>query len=103
MKIYNKLVRDNIPEIILATGMTPTVHCADDTEYWEKLREKLQEEVNEFLTESNETEELADILEVIDAICEHKGVDRVTLQETQKRKRETRGGFKKRIILEQTT
>ncbi|MBT7706701.1 nucleoside triphosphate pyrophosphohydrolase [archaeon] len=61
---YNKLVRDKIPEIIAGNGDTAATHIATDEEYRGKLREKLQEEVNEFLEELDNGE-LADILEVV--------------------------------------
>ena len=57
---YNKLIRDKIPEIIKKSGLKSVTHIADDKEYKQKLRAKLQEEVDEFLEESNE-EELAEI------------------------------------------
>ncbi len=100
MRIYNKLVRDRIPEIISESGSIPITHIADDAEYWEKLKEKLQEEVHEFLEGSNFEEELADILEVIRAICDAKNIDPDQLRQTQTKKALVRGGFKKRIILE---
>lgn len=102
MKTYHKLVRDNIPEIILRNGSHPTTHIADDLEYWEKLKEKLTEEVQEFLNGPNLEEELADILEVIQAICEAKNIDPVSLRQTQEKKAFERGRFKKRLILEKT-
>jgi predicted house-cleaning noncanonical NTP pyrophosphatase (MazG superfamily) len=49
MPIYNKLVRDRIPEIINNSGSTLTSRILDDTEYRVELRTKLQEEVNEYL------------------------------------------------------
>ncbi|MBR9701670.1 nucleoside triphosphate pyrophosphohydrolase [Candidatus Pacearchaeota archaeon] len=97
---YNKLVRDRIPEIIRAKGKTPLTHIADEEEYWMKLKEKLREEVGEFLNEDDK-EELADILEVIDAICEFKGFDKDKLESIRKRKSEERGGFKDKIILDE--
>ena len=100
---YHKLVRDKIPEIILAKGETPITHIADDAEYWTKLKEKLQEEVAEFLMDTNIEEELTDVLEVIDAICAFKGISWATLMGIQQKKRDERGSFTKRIILDETT
>ena len=98
---YNKLVRDKIPEIIKNKGAVPITHIADDEEYWQKLKEKLQEEVDEFLKDGNE-EELADILEVIYAICDFKNFDKEKLELFRKKKAEERGGFKNKIILDET-
>jgi predicted house-cleaning noncanonical NTP pyrophosphatase (MazG superfamily) len=91
-----KLVRDRIPDIIRQNGEEPNVRIADDTEYWLALRAKLQEEVGEFL-ESEHPDEIADIREVLDAICRHKEFS--DIQERQDRKREERGGFDDRLIL----
>lgn len=97
---YNKLVRDKIPEIIKNKGKIPVTHLAGDEEYWNKLKEKLSEEVNEFLEESNE-EELADVLEVIYAICEHKNFNEEEIEKMRLKKKEGRGGFSKKIILDE--
>ena len=72
MRIYNKLVRDNIPEIIKNQGETPYVSVLDDKQYNTELRKKLKEEVREYLV-SEEIEELADIIEVIEALAKYKG------------------------------
>lgn len=96
---YNKLVRDKIPEIIRANGQTPITHIASKLEYKEKLLEKLQEEVDEFLKDQ-QIDELADILEVIDGICELENINPKQLQKIKQQKAKNRGGFKKRIILE---
>ena len=92
-----KLVRDKIPEIIKEGGRIPITHIADDKEYFQELKEKLKEEVDEFLKAENE-HELADIFEVIKAICKFKNIK--NLEETRKKKEKERGGFKKRIILD---
>ena len=76
---YNKLVRDMIPDIIRKEGGIPVIHMADDAEYWEKLKAKLRGETEEFLQESTE-EELADILEVIEAICDVKRISKDMLK-----------------------
>ena len=98
---YNKLVRDKIPEIIKRKGSIPITHIASDDEYWQKLKEKLQEEIDEFMKDSNE-EELADILEVVYAICDYMKIDKKELELLRKKKAEERGGFKDKIILDET-
>lgn len=98
---YNKLVRDNIPEIIASKGGTAVTHRADEKEYEEKLIEKLSEEVEEFKRDQNE-EELADIFEVIDALIRIKGFDKDHIEEVQKKKAAERGKFEKKIILDES-
>lgn len=98
---YNKLVRDNIPEIIRKKGEKAVIHIAGDEEYWQKLKEKLDEEVKEF-TKDETIEEIADILEVIDAICEYKKFDAKEAQAVKDKKAKERGKFKKKIILEES-
>lgn len=98
---YNKLVRDKIPEYIKSKGETPITHIADDKEYWNKLKEKLSEEVKEFF-ESETAEEIADIQEVIDAICAYKKFDKKKIKSIKEKKAEERGVFNKKIILEES-
>jgi predicted house-cleaning noncanonical NTP pyrophosphatase (MazG superfamily) len=64
------------------------------------LKQKLKEEVEEFLKTPNK-EELADILEVIYAICDFKKIEKKELEKLRKKKIKERGGFKKRIILDE--
>ncbi len=98
---HNKLIRDKIPEYIKSRGGDPTIHVADDKEYWQKLKEKLQEEVNEF-NESETIEEMADIQEVIEAICDYKKFGKKEVKKVKKAKAKERGKFKKKIILEKS-
>jgi len=98
---YDKLVRDKIPEIIKRRGGVPVIHIASDKEYWQKLKEKLKEEIGEFMKNDSEGE-LADVLEVVYAICDFKKIDKEKLDLLRKRKSEEKGGFKKKIILNET-
>lgn len=98
---YNKLVRDKIPQIIKKDGQNPIIHTANKKEYFQKLKEKLFEEVNEFQKDNN-PEELADILEVIYALSAFKNVSKRKLEAIRIKKVLQRGAFKKKIILEET-
>ena len=99
MKTYNKLIRDKIPAIMTAAGKNYRTHIASDEEYTQKLKEKLLEEVNEFLAEPS-LEELADILEVFTTLVENLGHTQEALIEKVEQKSEERGDFARRIILE---
>lgn len=98
---YNKLIRDKIPEIIKKNGGVPVFHIADEKEYWEKLKEKLVEEFEEFKKDES-AEELADILEVLDAIVDYKGFKKEEFDRIKNKKAEERGKFQKRIILDES-
>lgn len=99
MTRYDKLVRDRIPELIEADGENPITHRADDAEYDRRLREKVVEEAGEF-AESGDPEELADVLAVVEAIRAFEGIDPERLADLRHEKRERRGGFGDRIVLE---
>lgn len=73
MRVYNKLVRDNIPDIVEQNGEIANTKILNDDEYSISLREKLLEEVNEFLSNDKDSiEELVDIYEVILAILKKR-------------------------------
>ena len=97
--IYDKLVRDGIQEIIENDDKTPIGHIATEEEYKQRLAEKLVEEANEFC-QAPSKEELADTLEVIDAIYEAYGFSRKEVADVQTKKREKRGGFKQKYVLD---
>jgi len=99
MKVYNKLVRDLIPQIIEKSGKKFDIHIADDKEYGKLLEEKLQEEVSEYLEDKN-LEELADILEVLVGLANQLGYTEEELFEKRKQKKFERGGFNDKVVLE---
>lgn len=101
MKKYDKLVRDRIPEILGKKGVRYKIYIAGKKEYWKKLKEKLSEEIKEF-SKSESIEEFADMMEIFDAIRDYKKFDRRKLEVIKRKKAKERGGFKKRIILEES-
>lgn len=99
MKIYNKLVRDRIPQIISADGKSCKTHILTDEGYIDALETKLNEEVAEYQLDKN-LEELADILEVLQSICIARGYSLDELENMRTRKARERGGFSNKIFLE---
>lgn len=99
MITYNKLVRDKIPEIIEADGKSYDAYVADEITYKKFLFEKLKEEVEELIEEPC-VNEIADVLEVVDAIRDLYGFSNEEILTMKKNKHLTRGGFEQRIILE---
>lgn len=94
-----KLVRDKIPQIIIEDGRTPIVRTLSDEEYLSELDRKLNEEVAEYQADKS-LEEMADVLEVLFAICEARGHSVDELMEVSDKKREKRGGFRDKVYWE---
>lgn len=90
--IYNKLVRDKIPEIIKSSGKNTVCRTLDSEEYLIALDQKLSEECAEYQTDKN-IEELADILEVLYAIAEVRGYSKEELEQVRAEKAAERGRF----------
>lgn len=94
-----KLVRDRIPEIIRQDGGDCETRIIEGLEYKEALKDKLCEEILEFLRD-NSIEEMADVLEVLDAFIEFNGWTKEEVLEFKDKKQKKKGGFKKRIFIE---
>ena len=97
-KIYNKLVRDRIPEIIEADGKKCVCETLPQDQYIDMLDAKLNEELAEY-QESKSIDELADLLEVMGSVVKARGFSWEDLTAIQKKKYADRGGFDKRIFL----
>ncbi|KKR53026.1 MAG: hypothetical protein UT90_C0016G0048 [Parcubacteria group bacterium GW2011_GWA1_40_21] len=96
MESYTKLVRDKIPKILDKKGVLYEKRIASDEEYKVELVKKLGEKTEEFLKD-NSPEELADVIEVIEAL--KKMTDYENVEEIRRKKLEERGGFDQKIIL----
>lgn len=98
VKIYNKLIRDKIPQIIGKSGKQAIIKEVSDKEYLELLNLKLGEELQEYL-DSESIEELADLVEVVYAILEHRKVSLQEFEVLRKQKVKDSGAFKEKIML----
>ena len=99
-KIYNKLVRDRIPDIIEASGAVCVTEILSNDEYVKKLDAKLDEELAEYHKDQN-LQELADLIEVIYAVAVARGYSLEDLEAVRAEKAEARGAFKKKIFLKE--
>ena len=99
-KNFYKLVRDRIPEIIVADGKTCICKTLSDEDYLHLLDEKLNEELAEY-QESKSLEELADLLEVIRAVVKARGWTLEELEELRADKAAKRGRFEKKLLLQE--
>jgi predicted house-cleaning noncanonical NTP pyrophosphatase (MazG superfamily) len=100
-KVINKLVRDKTPELMEAKGVKAKFHEASYEEYETELLEKLREEVIEFKN-SKSIDQLADLMEVVDAVTSLYEWTPEIIKSTKDAKRTERGGFNKRLVLEST-
>ena len=100
--IYNKLVRDRIPEIIAGKGKDFATAVYDELAYHQALRQKVIEEaaeVAEVETQADLIREISDLYEVLDALLAAHDItkeDVLAMQETQ---RKNRGGFEHKLEL----
>ena len=99
-KAYHKLVRDRIQEIIEADGKVCICETLSDEDYLCLLDRKLNEELAEY-QESKSLEELADLLEVIQAVVKARGWTLEELEQARADKAAKRGGLEKKILLKE--
>ena len=104
-QIFNKLVRDKIPNKIENNDEVAVTRVLDDSEYKIELLKKLKEECSEVMNSNGKEEimqELADVYEVLNSICKLYEKTMDDLVKIAEEKREKRGSFEKRIFLEKT-
>jgi predicted house-cleaning noncanonical NTP pyrophosphatase (MazG superfamily) len=105
-KEHNKLVRDKILKVLKKSGVSFSYSVIDnsaegDKEFLQRLFAKLDEEILEFKNEPS-IEELADIMEVVDALGKFYCIKMKDIMEVKKAKKESRGSFNNRIVLRWT-
>ncbi|MBK3497406.1 nucleoside triphosphate pyrophosphohydrolase [Viridibacillus sp. YIM B01967] len=102
MPIYNKLVRDLIPEVIEKNGKNCTTRILAPEDHLTEIKLKMQEEALEFKDaeeQKDAVEELADILELVHAALAVYEVTYEELEQVRLEKKVKRGGFSEGIYL----
>ena len=103
MKIFKKLIRDKMPEIMKAQGKELDVRVLESDEFKEALRRKIIEEVSELKDAKNEAEamdKIAYLHEIADSLGDAYGFPRKDVLALKEKVRAERGGFEKRLFLE---
>lgn len=95
---YDKLIRDNIPEIIIKDNGIPKVEVMEDEEYFKYLVAKMDEELKE-IKENYNPSEIADLIEVLISIAKFRGVSEEDLNSIRLSKKSINGGFDKKLKL----
>jgi len=99
MKVYNKLVRDRIPEALKKANKKYTYHIATKDEFLIRLKDKMIEELQE-LYEDPSVDEMADVLEVLYALGKELKLDITEVNSVMFKKGLAKGRFQEKIILE---
>lgn len=104
-QIYNKLVRDKIPEIIKASGQAAVTETLSKEDMIHHLKDKLVEESAELVEATTKDEialEMSDIYEVLQAIAVECDISLEEVERMRLDRLTKRGGFTKRIYLIET-
>lgn len=104
-KIYNKLIRDKIPEIIIADDEIPKIKMLNKKEFQQELIKKILEEAQELQSAQNKDEilnEIVDLQELLDWLAKEHQVSRAKICRLQTAKNKKRGSFKKKLFLIET-
>ncbi|WP_071460500.1 nucleoside triphosphate pyrophosphohydrolase [Bacillus massilinigeriensis] len=99
---YNKLVRDGIPDLLKEQGKSFSTGVLNDKEYSIKLQEALVEEMECFVESRHDklAGDIADLLEIIYAIAEQRGITEPEIEFTRQMKKKQLGGYGKKLIIE---
>lgn len=103
MRIFKKLIRDKMPEIMKAQGKELVVRVLENEEFKEALRRKVIEEVSELKdakTNEEAMDKIAYLYEIADALGDAYGFSKSEIKELKEKTHQARGGFEKKLFLE---
>ncbi len=99
---YNKLCRDNVPEIVRAKGFDCDVREMDHSEYRREVIRKVYEEASGVSNHSDRDhllKELADLLITINAVKHEFEITDAEVTEAMTKSLVEKGGYEKRLYL----
>lgn len=96
----NKLVRDNILDILQQKNIICKHKILNNEQYIEALKDKVIEEALEVKEGSKTLEEICDVLEVVECLIKAMNVSYSEILYMMYKKREEKGSFDKKIFCE---
>lgn len=99
---YNKLCRDNVPDIIAAKGFACEVREVDHAEYRREIVRKVHEEaigVSNHQTREELMKELADLVITLDALSKEYDISNEELDAAVGESLKEKGGYNKRLYI----
>ncbi|MFC0189309.1 MazG-like family protein [Fictibacillus aquaticus] len=102
MAVFNKLVRDKIPELIEQAGKKGTFRILGKEEFKSELMKKLIDEAKDFQYDNDQEniiDSLAEILETVYTMAESCGIMKEELEEKRNVRIQSRGAFAQRLFL----
>jgi predicted house-cleaning noncanonical NTP pyrophosphatase (MazG superfamily) len=104
LSFEGKLVRDNIPDLMITDGQHPVVRTIEGEELLDATELKIREEVKELINAEpdGKVEELADVLEIIKFYQQQLCITDEQLKLAQDQKRILKGGFQKALFLKRS-
>jgi predicted house-cleaning noncanonical NTP pyrophosphatase (MazG superfamily) len=99
---YNKLCRDNVPDIIRGKGFECDIREVDHDEYKQEIVRKVFEEaggVSNHHGRSSLLKELADLVITIDAVKKEFGISEEEITEAVESSIEEKGGYEDRLYI----
>lgn len=95
-----QLVRDKTPEIMLTEGRKIEVRTAKGREYEYMLSKKLECDVQDFLRDRKNVDKIAEIEEDLRCLADVNEIDWNSMEDVREKKVQTRGSFRRKLILE---
>ncbi|MDD3302642.1 MAG: nucleoside triphosphate pyrophosphohydrolase [Candidatus Gracilibacteria bacterium] len=105
MKEIDKLIRDNMPEILDKKGIPYKTEVSSGYKLREYIIKKIIEEVQELIDADKLGDkdkiigEIVDVTDIIKKYCKEMGINEEEIEKVRTQKNKERGGFDKGIIL----
>ncbi len=99
---YDKLIRDNIPEILVQKNIQAEIRTLTDDEFVNYVKKKIVEEAQEIQEAQSHEEilkECADVVEVLECLMNIHNLSWDDINQARSEKNGSKGAFTKKLLL----